>query len=185
MEVYIGSTWMEVAVSSPNLDGGARGLIMGGYSPGSGDGESRVNVIESVVISTFGNSVDFGDLSVRRSDSGSAGSRTRAVMASGFGSGFSPGYGNTIDFVTIASQGDAQDFGDLTQKRRNITANSNSIRATFAGGTTTSSGTGNNKNIIDFVTISTTGNAVDFGDLQHQKRLSNMGSSDSHGGIGD
>ena len=27
MEVYIGSTWMEVAVSSPNLDGGARGFI--------------------------------------------------------------------------------------------------------------------------------------------------------------
>ena len=26
MEVYIGSTWMEVAVSSPNLDGGARGI---------------------------------------------------------------------------------------------------------------------------------------------------------------
>ena len=26
MEVYIGSTWMEVAVSSPNLDGGARGF---------------------------------------------------------------------------------------------------------------------------------------------------------------
>ena len=30
MEVYIGSTWMEVAVSSPNLDGGARGIVMGG-----------------------------------------------------------------------------------------------------------------------------------------------------------
>ena len=26
MEVYIGDTWMQVAVSSPNLDGGARGL---------------------------------------------------------------------------------------------------------------------------------------------------------------
>ena len=35
MEVYIGSTWMEVAVSSPNLDGGARGVIGGGN--GSGD----------------------------------------------------------------------------------------------------------------------------------------------------
>jgi hypothetical protein len=88
-----------------------------------------------------------------------------------------------MNFLTIASEGDAQDFGDLTQKRRNITANSNSIRATFSGGTTASSGTGNNKNNIDFVTISTTGNAVDFGDLQHQKRLSNMGSSDSDGGL--
>ena len=31
MEVYIGSTWMEVAVSSPNLDGGSRGIMAGGY----------------------------------------------------------------------------------------------------------------------------------------------------------
>ena len=30
MEVYIGSTWMEVAVSSPILDGGARGIRAGG-----------------------------------------------------------------------------------------------------------------------------------------------------------
>ena len=32
MEVYIGSTWMEVAVSTPNLGNsaaGARGLVMG------------------------------------------------------------------------------------------------------------------------------------------------------------
>ena len=28
MEVYIGDTWMEVAVSSPNLDGGARGIAV-------------------------------------------------------------------------------------------------------------------------------------------------------------
>ena len=30
MEVYIGSTWMEVAVSSPNLDGGARAVFHSG-----------------------------------------------------------------------------------------------------------------------------------------------------------
>ena len=38
MEVYIGDTWMEVSVSSPTLDGGARGLILGGQysSPGPG-----------------------------------------------------------------------------------------------------------------------------------------------------
>ena len=31
MEVYIGSTWMEVAVSTPNLDGGARGVFFFGF----------------------------------------------------------------------------------------------------------------------------------------------------------
>ena len=35
MEVYIGDTWMEVAVSSPNLDGGARAIRAGGQVGGS------------------------------------------------------------------------------------------------------------------------------------------------------
>ena len=179
MEVYIGSTWMEVAVSSPNLDGGARGLIMGGYSPGSGDGESRVNVIESVVISTSGNSVDFGDLTVRRSDSGSAGSRTRAVMASGFGSGFAPNYGNVIDFVTIASQGDAQDFGDRTVKSTSMSALSNETRMVIGNGSVLSSPHANNTH--DFVTIASTGNAVDFGDSTNTSRGKHATSSPTRG----
>ena len=57
MEVYIGDTWMEVAVSSPNLDGGARGLIMGGNSPGAPN-SGRLNNIEFVTITSAGNSQD-------------------------------------------------------------------------------------------------------------------------------
>ena len=30
MECYIGDKWMQVAVSSPDLDGGARGIFFGG-----------------------------------------------------------------------------------------------------------------------------------------------------------
>jgi hypothetical protein len=90
-----------------------------------------------------------------------------------------------MDFVTIASEGNGQDFGDLTEGRRNISGNSNSIRGTFAAGTTAASGTGSNVNTIDFITIATTGNASDFGDLANVARASNMGGSDSHGGIGE
>ena len=58
--------------------------------------------------------------------------------------------------------------------------NTGGTRAIFAGGEVP----GESKtDTIDFVVITTTGNATDFGDLQHQKRLSNMGSSDSHGGL--
>ena len=55
MEVYIGSTWMEVAVSSPNLDGGVRGLFGGGATPSNSD------VIDFITISTTGDATDFGD----------------------------------------------------------------------------------------------------------------------------
>ena len=61
MEVWIGDKWMIVSVSSPNLDGGARGLIMGGNSSGAPN-NGRLNNIEYVTISSAGNSQDFGDL---------------------------------------------------------------------------------------------------------------------------
>ena len=77
MEVYIGRTWMEVAVSSPNLDGGARGLIMGGNSPGAPN-DGRLKNIEFVTITSGGNSQDFGDLTGNgRSSTGSCASRIR------------------------------------------------------------------------------------------------------------
>ena len=72
MEVYIGSTWMEVAVSTPNLDGGARGIVMGG-NPG-------VNTIDFFTISTQGDASDFGDLLTASSLGASGGSRTLSLI---------------------------------------------------------------------------------------------------------
>ena len=39
MECYNGTKWMQIAVSSPDLDGGARGTFYGGHnaSPGYSD----------------------------------------------------------------------------------------------------------------------------------------------------
>ena len=90
----------------------------------------------------------------------------------------SPAQVNTIDFVTIQSAGDAQDFGDLTLARYLSACMSNSTRAIFAGG-----GSPSASNTIDFVTIQTTGNANDFGDLIGGANFVNVGTSDSHGGL--
>ena len=75
MEVYIGSTWMEVAVSTPNLDGGARGIVMGG-NPGT-------NRIDFFTISTAGEATDFGDLITASVHGASGGSRTRGICVIG------------------------------------------------------------------------------------------------------
>ena len=86
-------------------------------------------------------------------------------MASGFGSGFSPGYGNVIDFVTIASQGDAQEFGELKQAHQyTLSGAANSTRALAWGGSTVPS-TDTPTNIIEFITIATKGNGTNFGDM--------------------
>ena len=75
-----------------------------------------------------------------------------------FGGGSAPSTTNSIDYIQIQTQGNAQDFGDLTLARKKLAAAASATRGLFAGG---DPGT----NVINFVTIASTGDAVDFGDL--------------------
>ena len=68
----------------------------------------------------------------------------------------------------------------MTSARMEHTAASDPTRAVFAGGNTT--GPSVLQNVIDFVTISTTGNASDFGDLNAPNTRSSSTSS-GHGGL--
>ena len=69
-----------------------------------------------------------------------------------------------IDFVTIATLGNAQDFGDLTTAKRAPSGSSNATRGIFAGGRESPS-PNNFLNDIDYITIASAGNSVSFGDL--------------------
>ena len=86
---------------------------------------------------------------------------------------------NTIDYITISTTGNAQDFGDLTAGRRLLGSCSSNTRGVFAGGINPSSVY---ENTIDFITIASTGNASDFGDLT-QARLGASGCSSSTRGL--
>ena len=77
MECFNGTKWMQIAVSSPDLDGGARGLIGGGY--GGGSSPYHLNNIQYITITTAGNSIDFGDRTIV-GNGGSFSSATRGVM---------------------------------------------------------------------------------------------------------
>ena len=99
-----------------------RMLIAGGYifpSP-----TTYYNNIEYVTIPTLGNSTDFGDLTVARSQIGGAASSTRGVFMGG-NIAASPNTVTTIDYAQITSLGDAIDFGDLLANRRNGAGASN------------------------------------------------------------
>ena len=172
MEVYVGSTWMEVAVSSPNLDGGSRGLINGGYSPGAPN-SGRLNNIEFVTITSAGNSQDFGDLtSVGRSSTGSCASRTRSIVMGGFDES-APAYRDIIDFVTIATTGNAQDFGDLSSGKLASYAQNgygNSTRGVFPLCDSNDSGS-YVCDTLDFITMSTLGSTTEYGDLTTSRAI--------------
>ena len=68
---------------------------------------------------------------------------------------------NTIDYITIASTGNATDFGDLNTTSYGYGGCSNGSRGVIAGC---------QSNNIDYITISTPGNATDFGDLTTTKK---------------
>ena len=93
-------------------------------------------------------------------------SETRGVIAGGY---FSPANenSNTMDFITIASTGNASDFGDLTEKWREGHRGiiSNGSRGIFGSGVSPG-----HIDVINFITIATTGNASDFGDLLNAGR---------------
>ena len=135
-----------------------RAIHAGGMGPAS---EVATNSMSFITIATTGNGTDYGDLTATKRQGEGCSNGVRGIFMGGENdSPSSNTYNNVIDFCTIASTGDASDFGDLTQARDGGGACSSPIRGVYAGGYTTG-----NVNTIDFVTIATTGNASDFGDM--------------------
>tara|TARA_Y100001937_G_scaffold1508_1_gene1957 strand:- start:167 stop:2056 length:1890 start_codon:yes stop_codon:yes gene_type:complete len=137
-----------------------RGLV-GGGDPGSSPNLS--NVIDSIEFASQGNGADFGDLTESKNYTTGTSSTTRGLRMGG-GDAFGADATNVIDYVTMASAGNATDFGDQTVARNGGAASGSSTRGLCAGGRSFAPSSADT-NIIDYVTISSTGNATDFGDL--------------------
>ncbi len=142
--------------SLQSLSSNTRGIWAGGTT-----NPAMSDVIDYATIATIGDAIDFGNLTGSgRRNAASAASPTRGLFAGG-NPGSSPNVDDTIDYITIATTGDAIDFGNLSSAYREMDGCSNGTRGLFAGG-----GPGSGVlNTIDFVTISSTGNVTDFGDL--------------------
>ena len=150
------------------LGGGAsnqtRALYAGGMTP------VPQNNISAVDIASTGSSEVFGSLSTGTYFASGVASSVRGVFSMGRESA-SPHYYGNIEYVTISSQGNSQDFGDLNENQ-NPDGAGNSIRGIFSGGSNPTY-----TNFIDFLTIATTGDAQDFGDLTAAKAMAGAVSS--------
>ena len=90
---------------------------------GGGD-DTYTDTIDYVTLASLGNAIDFGKLSTVRTNGAGAANHRRATFCGG--APVYPAGVNIIEFVEIATTGDAQDFGDLVQPRRSIAAVSDS-----------------------------------------------------------
>ena len=138
-----------------SVNNATRGVFAAGYLGGS-----TLNTMDYITMGTSGNATDFGDLTVvgYGFDAGAgSGSGDRGL----FGSMLSRN--GVIDYITISNAGNATDFGDLfvglsldSYQQRYGGATSNATRAVFSAAAYS--------NVMQYVTMATTGNAADFGD---------------------
>jgi hypothetical protein len=82
---------------------------------------------------------------------------TRGVWGGGWTSTFS----NVMDYVTLATTGNATDFGNLSSARRGVAGCSSSTRGLFMTGADATT----NVQTIDYITVATTGNTTNFGKI--------------------
>jgi len=136
-----------------------RGIFMGGeIFP------TNINVIQYLTISQLGNTFDFGDLTIARRGTSCLSNSTRGICSGGSIAPVAVNY-DTIDYVTIATTGNASDFGNLVDKNIYTGNCASSTRGIVAGGNPIYSSPYPETNVIQYLTIATTGNTQDFGDL--------------------
>ena len=160
--------------------GTSNGVNDRGVFGGGSASVSPTNVIQYITCSTSGNSIDFGNLDVARVQAGacSNGTTDRACWSGGGVTGVDVA-SNVIDYITISTTGNATDFGNLTNTREYTSALSNGTndRGINAGGI--DNGGSPHLNEIDYWTISTTGNAQDFGNLTNTRAAPGTASNDT------
>ncbi len=144
-----------------------RGIWGGGASAPTG----KTDTIDYITIATNANATDFGNLTVSRRFCSGTSSATRGLTVGGNENPPSSPYPSVdvIDYTTIATTGDATDFGNLLQERSAPAALSSPTRAVFGGGYRYGFNAAAT-NDITFVTIATTGDSADFGDLTNTRR---------------
>ena len=135
-----------------------RGIHGGGT--GHSTGNSNSNHIEYVTMASSGNSIDFGDLTEEGIARAGASSSTRGLFFGGYNPALSPKHRPLLDYIEIATLGNALDFGD-SYLAYDPQGCSSPIRAIFSGGQSPSA----NESKIEFVTIASKGNSISFGNL--------------------
>lgn len=144
---------------------GCSNQTTGVFCGGSTGTSTNISTTQSITIASTGNSSLFGN--VTTSKTGMAGCQSTTIALNAGGEISSSAYTTAIDQFTFASGGTATSFGSLAQSSQLTLAMacSSSTRGVFAGGRTGFSPSITNISTIQYVTISSAGNSLFFGDL--------------------
>jgi len=156
---------MSIKEGRSGIASSTRGIFTSGKDTNDAEPNDPSTLIEYFEVSTGGTLLDFGDLPLKTRLGFGLASATRGI--SGGGNSVNAGTGqqysiNNINYLTIASTGNALDFGDISVARIPSGGGSSPTRGIFMGGDVTG---GTNSNVIEYITIASTGNGTDFGDM--------------------
>ena len=158
-------------VSNCSFSSPTRGVFAGGASP-------NTTTVEFITIASLGNSIKFGDCTYAGGYKASSSNTTRGIQ----GGGGTDANNRAIEIHIISSGGNASNFGDLTLARSGAGGSASQTRMVFGGGGLAPDSS-TRTDVIDYVTISSEGDAIDFGDLTSLRGFGAC-DSNSHGGLG-
>tara|TARA_R100001129_G_scaffold170758_1_gene140447 strand:+ start:24 stop:1400 length:1377 start_codon:yes stop_codon:yes gene_type:complete len=154
-----------MALSSPT-----RYVVAGGYS------STYLNEMDYITISSLGNSLSFGDLTLNAF--GAEGVSNTIVGAFGGGRGTPGAFSTTIDYLQISTTGSTSQFGDLIEITTQSAGSCTNTRGVFTGGYNPGV-----VEIMSYISLDSKGDSIDFGNLSLPVHKA-AGTSDSHGGLG-
>ncbi len=154
-------------VQSGTIGSNSASIVASRFTPNSPVGFSTTSDVGSQYGSTFDGFGSFATSTYMVPPGGNTRERNRGrglIM----GGAVSPGATNTtqIKYFDIAAGGITEDFGQTTVARRSTGSFSSSTRAVMGGGFIAPPAPYTISDVIDFVTIASTANAIDFGNMQ-------------------
>ena len=170
-----------------SVSGGTR-IVFHEQSTNAGS-QNIYQTLSKVAPATTGNATDFGDAYHYTYGSGTASNGTLGLFVGGWGrpgsnSGASATALSTMDYITIATEANATDWGStLSSARFGVDGSgiSNTDKALFGGGGGGPSVSYAAQNVIDSFTWTTGSSATDFGDLTNSIYDSAACQSDTRG----
>lgn len=170
--------YFTIASTGNSIDFGDLTEVIGG--PGQGVANSTRGIfnggttINYITIPTQGNAATFGSTLYTGRGKMAGSNPVRGIFAGGQQHA-------DIEYITISTLGNGTNFGDLGIDIIYGKSGASPTRVAFAGGMN-NPGSFNTQNRIEYVTISTQGNAIDFGDMVNG-RWGGAGFSNAHGGL--
>ena len=159
---------LEIARSGAGLGDGTYAVFAGGYIAYGPTGTGYRDDIDYFTIATTGNATSFGSLQNVKGFQSGAGNATRGTIWGGQVQDPGPTYyyDDAIEYITIASPGNSSSFGNMSEGSMRGSAASDETRAVCQlgnAGPNYANQAASNK--LEYITVATTGNTTDFGDI--------------------